>query len=114
MSIDQKTLAELREKLESEKKRIEGELERFTHENSDGDREANFPKDLGNERSENATEVEEYTDRLGVEQSLEAQLKDITDALERMENGTYGIDEKTGEEINIERLRVYPAARTNV
>lgn len=38
-------------------------------------------------------------------------LVDVEDALERIENGTYGYCEMTGQPIGIERLKVLPAAR---
>lgn len=114
MTISKELLEELKNSLISDKNRIERELDKFTHKNPEGIREANFPSDLGSEKSENANEVEEYADRLAVEGSLEKELENINKALERMENGTYGLDVKTGEKINIERLKAYPAANTNV
>lgn len=45
---------------------------------------------------------------------LRANLEEIDAALERIENGTYGIDEETGEPIAPERLEAFPTARTNV
>ncbi len=114
MTIDKELLEELKSRLISDKNRIEKELTKFTHKNTDGSYEADFPEDLGSENSENANEIEEYSDRVAIEFSLEEELKKINDALERMEKGTYGIDVNTGEEINIERLKAYPAASTNV
>ncbi len=40
------------------------------------------------------------------------ELKDIDDALKKIANGTYGIDEKSGKPIPKERLMANPAART--
>jgi len=48
---------------------------------------------------------------VAVEDNLESQLKEVRDALLRMENGTYGICENCKQEVDIERLRAYPAAR---
>ena len=45
---------------------------------------------------------------------LEAQLKEVQAALGRIDEGTYGIDENTGEPINPARLEAIPTARTNV
>ncbi len=112
--MDQKILEELKAKLLEEKARLEEELSKFAKKVREGEFEAKFPKDIGGEQSENAIEVEEYADRLALEQSLETQLKDVLDALEKIENGTYGKDEETGEDIDIERLKAYPAARTNI
>lgn len=115
MTIDEKTLQELKDMLLAEKAQLEGELSRLgKKQNDQGDYETNFPENLGEHDEENATEVEQYTDNLAVEVSLETQLKDVIDALEKMDNDVYGIDEVTGEEIALDRLRVYPAARKNI
>lgn len=114
MAIETTVLAELKEALLAEKEKIEGDLSRFATKDEKGNYTSKFPDDLGTEQSENANEVEEYTDRLGLEKSLETQLLDITDALVRLENGTYGTDEVTGEAIDEARLRAYPAARTTI
>ena len=57
-------------------------------------------------------EVEDYVDNLGVETTLEKELKDVMDALAKLEKGTYGLCETSGQEIALDRLRAYPAART--
>jgi DnaK suppressor protein len=115
MTIDEKTLQELKEMLLAEKTQLEAELSRLGKKiNEKGDYETVFPENLGEHDEENATEVEQYTDNLAVEVSLETQLKDVLDALEKMDHGVYGIDEVTGEDIMIDRLRVYPAARRNI
>ncbi len=115
MTIDEKTMEELRGKLLDEKKRLEDELSRFAQKtDTEGDYKTRFPDDLGDRNDENATEVEQYADNIALEQSLESQLKDVLDALEKMDNGTYGKDEETGEDIDVARLMAYPAARTNI
>lgn len=43
---------------------------------------------------------------------LESELFEIEAALARIKNGTYGICEKTGKNIPIERLKANPMART--
>ncbi|WP_457597225.1 TraR/DksA family transcriptional regulator [Hydrogenimonas sp.] len=43
---------------------------------------------------------------------LAAELKDVNDALKRIAEGRYGIDEESGEPIPINRLLANPAART--
>mgnify|MGYP001822843867 CR=1 FL=1 len=55
--------------------------------------------------------AEEYRELRG---QLEAQLKEIVAALARIDAGTYGIDEDTGEPINPARLDAMPTARTNI
>lgn len=58
-------------------------------------------------------EIENSTDHTLLEK-LEAEGKEINAALNRIALGTYGICEKTGEPIPVERLRVNPSARTVV
>ena len=43
---------------------------------------------------------------------LMQELKDVNDALRKIAEGTYGIDEETGKPIPINRLLANPAART--
>lgn len=115
MSLSQETQDALKEKLLATKERIEGELRRFSKPSDDNKKfTTKFPDDIGSSNDENATEVEEYTDNLAVEKDLKEQLKDITDALKKIDAGTYGLDEETGEPIDPARLEAYPAARTNV
>ncbi len=110
--LKQEILNELRGALVEEKKRLEGGLERIANPTENpGDYETRF-EDLGTGSDENATEVEDYADKLAVENDLEKQLKDVNDALERMEKGAYGFCENCQQDIDIERLRAYPAART--
>lgn len=111
MSIQPEILQELKEKLLSEKARFEEELNRIAKPiNNKGDYETSFT-DIGKDEDENASEVEEYTDNLALESNLQKQLGDISEALERMENETYGLCENCSKEISIERLRAYPAAK---
>ena len=98
-------------KLEEEKSKLEKDLGKIAKPTGiEGDYETKFDE-IGTDREDNATEVEEYADNLSVENSLEGQLKDVDEALERMANGTYGICDNCKEEIDIERLKVYPAAK---
>lgn len=114
MPLDSPTLSELKEKLLSEKKRLEDALSKFAKKTDiEGDYETQI-EDIGTNIDENATEVEGYVDNLALEANLEKELHDIISALEKIETGTYGICEKTGKEIALNRLRAYPAARTAI
>lgn len=112
MALDTETLAQLKAQLLSEKSRLEGSLLRFADATGTAGNYETRIDDMGTDPDENASEVEEYVDNLGLEQTLEAQLKDVNDALEKMEKGLYGICEATGKEIGQDRLRAYPGART--
>lgn len=111
MSLDQKTLDELKESLLKEKARVEEELNRIGKPTTNaGDFSTNFTE-IGTDEDDNASEVEEYTDNLALETSLEKQLKEIIEALARISAGTYGKCENCSAEIPVERLRAYPAAK---
>lgn len=113
--MEQSLLTELKNALIAEKNQLEGELQHIAKKSgTQGDYETTFPENLGGHDEENATEVEQYADNLAVEASLETQLKDVLDALQKMDAGTYGIDENTGDAITIDRLKAYPAARANI
>jgi RNA polymerase-binding transcription factor DksA len=51
---------------------------------------------------------------LAILERLESDLAEIEAALQRLDDGTYGIDETTGEPISPDRLDALPTARTNV
>jgi DnaK suppressor protein len=110
--INESLKIELKVKLTEEKSKLESELQKFAKPTgTPGDYETKF-EDFGSDRDENASEVEAYSDNLGIENSLEERLKDVNDALERIDKGIYGICENCNQEIDEERLRAYPAART--
>ena len=46
--------------------------------------------------------------------ALKSKLAKVEDALRKMDKGTYGFDEKTGEPIPFERLAVVPEARHTI
>jgi DnaK suppressor protein len=111
MAIEKGLLEELKQKLINEKNRLEGELSRIGRKVANEEYETSFD-DLGRDKEDNASEVDEYSDNVAVEDNLEKHLKDVDEALTRMEKGTYGICENCGKEIEIERLKAYPEAKT--
>ena len=114
MALDSLFLDEQKARLLTQKTHLESELGRFAKPTGNkGDFETQM-EDLGRGEDESALEVEDYVDNLGVESTLEKELVDTLDALGKIEKGTYGICEVTGQEIDIERLKAYPAARTAI
>ena len=113
MNIDPKTLSELKEVLLKEKASLEENLSKIARpiDKKEGDYETNF-ENIGSDKDDNATEVDQYAGNVSVEITLEKKLQDILDALEKMEKGTYGICENCNKKISIERLRANPSART--
>jgi DnaK suppressor protein len=51
---------------------------------------------------------------IGLQRDTQHQIDEVDAALKRVDDGTYGIDMETGEQIDPERLEAVPAARTNV
>ena len=106
----------LRQKLEEEKARLEGELSKMARPNpkAKGDWEVSSPdmNSMISDSNEMADTFEEMDNIVGIEYQLEERLKEVVSALERMEKGTYGICEKGGERMDPKRLEANPAART--
>ncbi|MFA6047432.1 MAG: TraR/DksA C4-type zinc finger protein [Parcubacteria group bacterium] len=113
MTIDKKTLEELKTQLLKEKEELEKNLSRIARpvNAKEGDYETTFDE-IGSDRDDNATEVDQYSGNMPVENTLEKKLQEIIDALDRMEKGTYGICSNCKKDISIERLRANPAAKT--
>lgn len=114
MPFDTALLAQLKEQLLGEKSRLESELARFAKSTGVAGNYETQIENIGTDPDENATEVEGYVDNLALESNLEGQLRDAADALDKMDKGAYGICEKTGKEISVDRLKAYPAARTAI
>jgi RNA polymerase-binding transcription factor DksA len=104
-----------RERISEEQARVEGLI-------------AGLRDELGTSESEDVSELTDYDQHpadmgtetferekdLSILEQLEAELSELQAALERIDNGTYGIDEVTGEPIDPARLAALPSARTNV
>ncbi|MFT8390215.1 MAG: hypothetical protein ABF586_01085 [Sporolactobacillus sp.] len=65
-----------------------------------------------NHPADTATQLYEREKDLAFHKRMQDELKDIDDALTKIENGRYGLDERSGEPIPEERLRALPTART--
>jgi RNA polymerase-binding transcription factor DksA len=104
-----------RERIAEDQARVEGLI-------------AGLRDELGTSESEDVSELTDYDQHpadmgtetferekdLSILEQLEAELSELQAALERIDNGTYGIDEVTGEAIDPARLEALPSARTNV
>ena len=105
---------EARQRLEAERTRVNGlirELHTDLDDEVDSDEsEPNYdqhPADSGSDTFEREKD-------LSILESLETELAEIEAAIERIDQGTYGIDEVTGAPIDPARLEAVPEARTNV
>ncbi len=66
------------------------------------------------DENEVADKLEEYEENAGILSELENQLNEVNSALERIEDGTYGLCEKCGEPIETERLEANPSAKISI
>lgn len=107
-------LDELRGALEAEKDALEEELAEHGRIVDDEGTWQGASMLEGEEADPNdaADAIEELATNMPLVAELEARHKDVLDALEKMDNDTYGICEKTGNEIPYDRLEANPAART--
>ena len=104
--------------LEEEKKKLESELSSVAEQNP-ADKEdwtPTPPTDIGHEADpiDQADEIEEYDERIGIEKPLEEQLHKVTAALAAIAAGTYGTCTIGGKShtIEVERLETNPSADT--
>ena len=116
--MDQKLLLKIKTKLEQEKKEIEARLKKFADKdkNLKDDWDTRFPSFNGKESGsasleQAADEVEEYSNLLPVEHSLELKLKNINSALNKIKSKKYGICDKCQKKIEKERIKAYPEAQ---
>ena len=104
-----------RRRLASEQERVSGLIESLSSEGLDEEAAAQVgdnphvtdPADQGSELFEREKDV-------AILEQLENDLAEIEAALQRLDDGTYGVDEVTGDPIASERLEAYPVARTNI
>ncbi len=105
-----------KKKLLAEKKVLEEDLRGISRRDPNKHWEAtagNIEIDPADE-NEIADKLEEFEDNSGIASKLETQLKDVNDALEKIEKDTYGICEACKEPIEKGRLEANPAARVSL
>jgi len=73
-----------------------------------------FEDEVESEPEDTADRMEELATNVALVEELERRYREVEDALGRMDDGSYGIDEKTGKPIPLERLRANPTARSGV
>jgi len=100
-------------KLEKEKQELEELLSDFASKEGKDDWKTKFPDIAPDERDpeDSADEVEEYTDLLPQEYTLEIKLKNVNEALSKIKEGNYGLCENCKGEISKERLEANPSAK---
>ncbi len=115
--IPQVELEELRTLLEVEKENLEEELAAHGRVQTDtGDWQGASTGFDGPESDPNdvADQIEELATNVPLVEELEDRHIDVADAIEKMDEGVYGICEVCNEAIPLERLRALPSARTDI
>jgi len=109
--MDKKFIREMQKRLEKERDEIRDDLNGFAKEKlgEKGEFKTEFPQ-YGDKDEDNAVEVATFQDNLSLENNLEGQLKQVEQALQDIKNNKYGICKKCSQEIDKERLSIYPAA----
>tara|TARA_B100001971_G_C18233898_1_gene565798 strand:- start:805 stop:1170 length:366 start_codon:yes stop_codon:yes gene_type:complete len=113
--LDKSFLMEQKKALEIEKKRLQGDLGKLGKEKSynPNDYKATY-QEYGDDEESNAAEYAQTETNTSVVEQLEDELKRVTAALARIDDGKYGLDIHTGKPISKKRLKVYPAAEVDI
>lgn len=116
--MKQEEIQQFKVRLEEEKETLTRELENIAVQDPQNPDNWNAKGSDMNERESDPNKLGDNLEQEGMNEAvtdaLETQLKDVHDALSRIDAGTYGTCEIGGEEISPERLNANPAARTCV
>ncbi|KKW07060.1 MAG: binding protein, DksA/TraR family protein [Candidatus Kaiserbacteria bacterium GW2011_GWC2_49_12] len=114
--LTEEQIEELRAALDGEQVDLEEQLAEHGKK-IDGDwtgTPAGFEKETDSDPEDSADAMEELATNVPLVEELESRLKDVKDAIKKMDAGTYGICEESGKEIPFDRLEANPAARTAI
>lgn len=115
--IAQVELEELREALEIDKENLEEELAAHGRVQTEtGDWQGSSAGFEGTESDPNdvADQIEELATNVPLVEELEVRHLDVTEALDKMDEGVYGLCEVCNEPIPLDRLKANPSARTDM
>ena len=105
-----------KEKLEKEQERLLSELKTVGRINPDNPNDwepvPTKTDDRQTDPNDMADDIEGYEGNTAILKQLEIELNEVKDAYSKIEKGTYGVCEVSGEPIEKERLEAYPAAKT--
>lgn len=112
--MDQKEREQLKTLLEEKKIQLESELNKIADKNPqiEGDYKARFPKttDGTDDKGDRAEVTEEWERNRAVEQSLEGELRDINQTLEKLASDDYGLCSNCKSPIEPPRIKAMPTA----
>jgi len=101
-------LLEERERLLGEKRAIDQDLIRLSQSQADDG------ASVGNHMADEGGSIQEADNDLAVRGNVEQVLAEVEHALKKLDNGTYGVCEDSGEPISQARLEALPYARYTV
>ena len=109
-------LAKFHRILEEERDRVLQTVNRSVKiiQHEDGEGEAGAGRAHSNHMADQGSDEFEYETNLKLSASQIVHLREIEEALQRIEDGTYGICEKTGRLIAKARLEAMPTARLSI
>ncbi|MCT8139755.1 TraR/DksA C4-type zinc finger protein [Anaerobacillus sp. CMMVII] len=106
----------IKRELLAEKERLEERIKELDH--YDLNKSMSFStgelSQYDNHPADTATDTYERGKDIALFEHINQEYEDVIAALERMENGSYGICEVSGKEIPYERLQALPTARTTI
>ncbi len=102
--LNQEELERFRVRLLKERRKILNDMEKLAQESNELGKDGT--PDIGDE----AADLSSRQLLLSLNEADRAKLREIDEALERIEEGTYGICEECGEPISPKRLEVKPTA----
>jgi DnaK suppressor protein len=109
VDVDEKTLEELRANLVARKAEIEEDLDSMAGEiRAIGIDQDDENGGTGNHMAEDGSNVAESERLIAIRADLQVILQQVNSALERMDEGTYGVCQRCGKPINPERLEAFP------
>ena len=109
-ALDAARVAALRARLEAERERLRGILQGLDAEVRDAEPASDEPEDFG-EMGRDLTQEDTARALVADQERLLAQ---VERALQRMDEGTYGLSEVSGRPIPLERLEALPWATTTI
>ncbi len=114
--MNKNDLQHFKEKLEKELATLETELKSVGHINpsnpADWEPSSGEVDVEASDLADIADNIENYETNTAILKQLETQYNEVKDALLKIEKGTYGVCEVTGELIDRARLEANPSART--
>jgi RNA polymerase-binding transcription factor DksA len=105
-----------RELLEAERRRLQGIIDN-ANEGDFGEAEQERSSDVlsyDEQPSDAAQTIFDREEELSIVGHAEAELREVEHAVRKLDEGTYGLDEESGEPIPDERLEAMPATRFTV